>query len=54
MPKAGPWMQSVRNFFGVVLLGVAIWILAPVLPTVVQMLAWGALLVISSIRPRTR
>jgi thiol:disulfide interchange protein DsbD len=49
MPKAGPWMQSVRNFFGVVLLGVAIWILAPVLPTVVQMLAWGALLVISSI-----
>jgi thiol:disulfide interchange protein DsbD len=49
MPKAGPWMESVKSFFGVVLLGVAIWILSPVLPTVVQMFAWGALLVIGSI-----
>jgi thiol:disulfide interchange protein DsbD len=49
MPKAGPWMESVKHFFGVVLLGVAIWILSPVLPTVVQMVAWGALLVIGSI-----
>jgi thiol:disulfide interchange protein DsbD len=49
MPKAGPWMESVKHFFGVVLLGVAIWILSPVLPTLVQMLAWGALLVIGSI-----
>jgi thioredoxin:protein disulfide reductase len=32
-----------------VLLGVAIWILSPVVPTVLQMLAWGALLVIGSI-----
>jgi thiol:disulfide interchange protein DsbD len=49
MPRAGPWMDSVKHFFGVVLLGVAIWILSPVLPTVVQMVAWGALLVIGSI-----
>jgi thioredoxin:protein disulfide reductase len=49
MPKAGPWMDSVKAFFGVVLLGVAIWILAPVLPTVVQMVAWGALLIVGSI-----
>ncbi|MCC6532208.1 MAG: protein-disulfide reductase DsbD [Burkholderiales bacterium] len=49
MPKAGPWMESVKNFFGVVLLGVAIWVVSPVLPTVVQMLAWGALLMTSSI-----
>ncbi len=49
MPKAGPWMESVKHFFGVVLLGVAIWILSPVLPTVVQMVAWGALLIIGSI-----
>jgi thiol:disulfide interchange protein DsbD len=49
MPRAGPWMESVKHFFGVVLLGVAIWILSPVLPAVVQMLAWGALLVIGSI-----
>jgi thioredoxin:protein disulfide reductase len=49
MPKTGAWMQSVKNFFGVILLGVAIWIVSPVIPTVVQMLAWGALLVVSSI-----
>lgn len=49
LPKMGPWMQSVRNFFGVVLLGVAIWIVSPVVPAVVQMLAWGGLLVVSAI-----
>ncbi len=48
-PRTGPWMEAVKNFFGVVLLGVAIWILSPVLPTVVQMIAWGVLLVVSSI-----
>jgi thiol:disulfide interchange protein DsbD len=49
MPKAGPWMQSVKNFFGVVLLGVAIWVVSPVIPTVVHMLAWGALLLVSAV-----
>jgi len=49
LPKAGPWMQSVKNFFGVVLLGVALWIVSPVVPTVAQMLAWGVLLMVSAI-----
>jgi thiol:disulfide interchange protein DsbD len=49
LPKAGPWMQAVKNFFGVVLLGVAIWIVSPVTPVVLQMLAWGALLIFSAI-----
>ena len=49
LPKAGPWMQSVKNFFGVLLLGVAIWILSPVVPTVAQMLAWGVLLIVSAV-----
>lgn len=49
MPKAGPWMQSVKNFFGVVLLGVAIWVVSPVIPTVFHMLAWGALLLVSAV-----
>jgi len=25
LPKAGPWMETVKRFFGVVLLGVAMW-----------------------------
>ena len=42
-------MQSVKRFFGVVLLGLAIWIVSPVIPAVVQMLAWSVLLITSAI-----
>jgi thioredoxin:protein disulfide reductase len=45
LPKSGHWMRSVKHFFGVLLLAVAIWIVSPVLPTAVQMLAWAALLI---------
>ena len=37
-------MVSVRKFFGVLLLAVAIWIIAPMLPAMVERLAWAALL----------
>jgi thiol:disulfide interchange protein DsbD len=49
LPKAGPWMNGVKNFFGVLLLAVAIWIAAPVLPGAAVMLAWAALLVGSGV-----
>jgi thioredoxin:protein disulfide reductase len=49
LPKAGAWMEGVRRFFGVLLLAVAIWIVSPVIPTMAQMLAWGALLVGSAV-----
>ncbi len=49
LPKAGPWMNGVKKFFGVLLLAVAIWIASPVLPGVVVMLAWAALLVGSGV-----
>jgi thiol:disulfide interchange protein DsbD len=42
LPKAGAWMDSVRKFFGVLLIAVAIWIVSPVLPPMAHMLAWGA------------
>lgn len=45
LPKSGPWMNSVKNFFGVLLLAVAIWIVSPVLPAAATMLLWAALLV---------
>lgn len=45
LPKSGHWMRSVKHFFGVMLLGLAIWIVSPVLPVAAQMLAWAALLV---------
>jgi thiol:disulfide interchange protein DsbD len=49
LPKSGPWMHAVRQFFGVLLLAVAIWIVAPVIPVAVQMLLWAALLVGSGV-----
>ncbi|MEW5903018.1 MAG: protein-disulfide reductase DsbD [Pseudomonadota bacterium] len=52
LPKAGPWMESVKRFFGVLMLALAIWIVAPVLPVAAQMLAWAALLIFCAIHLR--
>jgi thiol:disulfide interchange protein DsbD len=49
LPKAGAWMNGVKAFFGVLLLAVAIWIVSPVVPGAVVMLAWSALLVGSGV-----
>ncbi len=49
LPKAGAWMDAVKRFFGVMLLGLAIWIVQPLLPIGVQMLLWAALLIFSGI-----
>ncbi len=43
LPHAGPWMDSVKKFFGIMLLGLAIWLVSPVLPAWAYLLAWGAL-----------
>ena len=45
LPKAGPWMESVKYFFGLLLLAVALWTVQPVLAPVVAQALWGALLV---------
>ena len=49
LPRAGMWMQTVKNLFGVMLLGLAIWIVSPVIPSAVHMLLWAALLIVSAI-----
>jgi thiol:disulfide interchange protein DsbD len=43
LPRAGAWMESVKRFFGMLLLGVALWMISPVIPDLVQMLGWAAL-----------
>jgi len=45
LPRAGAWMTGVRRFFGVLLLAVAVWVISPVLPAAVVMLAWAALFI---------
>src|SRR5947209_6528655 len=49
LPRSGPWMHAVRQFFGVLLLAVAIWIVTPVIPAAVQMLLWAGVLVGSGV-----
>jgi thiol:disulfide interchange protein DsbD len=49
LPRAGRWMEAVRNFFGVLMLGMAIWLISTVIPATVHMLLWAALLIVSSI-----
>jgi len=49
LPKVGPWMEGVKKAFGVMLLAVAVWLLTPVVPALLSMLAWAALLVFSGI-----
>ncbi len=46
LPKTGPWMESVKKFFGVLLLATALWLVSPVLPAWLGMLGWAALLIV--------
>ncbi|HLD10293.1 MAG TPA: protein-disulfide reductase DsbD, partial [Methylophilaceae bacterium] len=49
LPKPGPWMNAIRNFFGVVMLGMAVWIISPLIPLGFQMGLWAALLIVPAI-----
>lgn len=49
MPRPGVWMQNVTAFFGVTLLGVAIWILSRIVPGAVSMALWSVLMISSAI-----
>ncbi|TNF90378.1 MAG: protein-disulfide reductase DsbD, partial [Gammaproteobacteria bacterium] len=49
LPRAGGWMDTVKVVFGVVLLGVAIWLLERILPVGVTMALIAALLIASAI-----
>jgi thioredoxin:protein disulfide reductase len=41
LPKAGPWMDLVKKLFGVMMLGVAAWMLARIVPDRVTLLLWA-------------
>lgn len=49
LPKTGPWMNAVRNFFGVLLLAMAIWLISSLIPIGVAMALWAALLIVTAI-----
>lgn len=47
LPRSGTWMNVIKRFFGLVLLGVALWVVQPVLPAAMVLALWGALLLVS-------
>jgi len=49
LPKAGAWMNGVKAVFGVLLLGVAVWLLERVVPPAVTLALWAALLLGSGV-----
>ena len=49
LPKVGSWMNAVRNLFGVLMLGVALWLISPLIPMGIQMALWAALLIVPAI-----
>ncbi|QBR84968.1 protein-disulfide reductase DsbD [Legionella israelensis] len=49
LPKAGPWMNAVKSFFGFLLLAMAIYLIQRLLPAFVVMILWAALLIFAGI-----
>lgn len=49
MPRPGGWMDAIKSIFGVMMLGVAIWMLSRIIPNSASMFLWMILILISSI-----
>ena len=45
LPKAGAWMERVKQAFGVVLLGVSIWLLQRIVPAPLGIALWALLMI---------
>lgn len=49
LPKAGAWMDAVKFVFGVLMLGVALWMLERIIPSAIAQMLWGLLLIGSAV-----
>jgi thioredoxin:protein disulfide reductase len=49
LPKAGPWMEGIKNLFGLLLLGVAIWLLERILPPAGALALWAGLFFLAAV-----
>ncbi|MCY4211690.1 MAG: protein-disulfide reductase DsbD [Gammaproteobacteria bacterium] len=49
LPRVGAWMEKVKQGFGVIMLGVAIWFLARVIPGNIAMLLWALLIILAAL-----
>jgi thiol:disulfide interchange protein DsbD len=49
MPRAGAWMEGVKQFFGLLLLATAWWMVTPLMPTWFQILGWAVLAMFAAV-----
>lgn len=49
MPKAGGWMDQIKSFFGILLIGVAIWLLSRFLDATLILAMWAVLAIVYGI-----
>lgn len=49
LPKAGPWMNAVKAGFGIMMLGLAIWMMERVLPDGVILVLWAVLVFLTGV-----
>jgi thiol:disulfide interchange protein DsbD len=49
LPEAGSWMNAVKFFFGILLIGVAVYLMSRILPASFIMGCWASLLIFSGI-----
>ena len=49
LPKAGMWMVAVKNAFGFMMLGLAIWMLSRILPGTVVLALWAVLIFMAGV-----
>ena len=46
LPHAGPWMTTIKALFGVLFLGVAVWMLERILPGALTLALWALLVIV--------
>ena len=49
LPESGSWMNAVKAFFGILLIAVAIYLMARIIPPSITMLLWSSLFIFSGI-----
>jgi len=49
LPRVGPWMNTVKAAFGVLMMGMAIWMIERVLPGTVTLVLWSLLVFLTGV-----
>jgi thiol:disulfide interchange protein DsbD len=49
LPRVGPWMNTVKAGFGVLMMGMAIWMMERVLPGTVTLVLWAVLVFLTGV-----